>query len=379
MSDGQTNSRKIKEQSESARLSDIAINKEAIANAERGIEPEECLIQDGAEFSRKEIKKAPVLIDGLLKQGSKMVLGGSSKSFKTWTLLNLGLSVAYGKSFWSHAVQQGKVLYVDLELDEEDLQFRKNKIERAMEIEEPIPGQFDVLPLRRKLSQWRKLSKNSGAPVDPFQKIVDQVNASGKEYSLIILDPLYKFLGKRNENDAGDMGDLFADIECLADDTGAAVALGVHFSKGNQAMKEAMDRISGSGVFARDPDSVLVMTKLEQDGCFAVEASLRKFKPLESFSVRWEEPLMVRDNSLDPSNLKGKAGRKSDYDPEQVLEHLPTNGTGITRTEWETRVLENEGMSKGSFNKFVKVLQSGEKAFKSEVDKLWYRLGQQGQ
>jgi len=35
--------------------------------------------------------------------------------------------------------------------------------------------------------------------------------------------------------------------------TGAAVGFGAHYSKGNQAGKEAIDRVSGSGVFARDP------------------------------------------------------------------------------------------------------------------------------
>jgi len=39
----------------------------------------------------------------------------------------------------------------------------------------------------------------------------------------------------------------------------AASVFGAHFSKGNQAGKESIDRISGSGVFARDPDTILVI------------------------------------------------------------------------------------------------------------------------
>lgn len=382
MGEGQTNSRKIREVTEAngiKSLQEIAPDPDEFTREEKETTHEECLIVDGHDFSKKIIQSKPVLIDGLLKQGSKMVLGGSSKSFKTWTLLNMGLSVAYDVPFWGHEVKQGRVLYVDLELDEEDLQYRKDRIMRAMGIPESQPGKFDVLPLRRKLNQWRKQNRKGDILIDPFEEIVRMVEISGNEYSLIILDPLYKFLGSRNENDAGDMGDLFADIECLADDTGAAVAIGVHFSKGNQAGKEAMDRISGSGVFARDPDSVLVMTKHEQDGCFSVEASLRKFKPLPAFSVRWEEPLMVRDDSLDPTRLKGKAGRKTDFDPEQALEYLPTDGTGLTRAEWQRRVIESEGMSKGTFDKLVKALESENKAFKSKLDRQWWRVGQEGQ
>lgn len=340
--------------------------------------PDESLIQDGATFSRKEIEKAPVLIEGLLKQGSKMVLGGGSKSFKTWTLLNLGLSVAYGKPFWGHEVKQGRVLYVDMELDEEDLQFRKNWIERAMGIRESIPGKFDVLPLRRILNQWRR-KKKQGINLDPFEEITKIIGRSRNDYSLILLDPLYKFLGDRKENDTADMADLFADIEYLSDETGAAVVVGVHFSKGNQALKEVMDRISGSGVFARDPDSIVVMTPLDEkqgDFTFQVEARLRKFKPLKKFAVRWEEPLMVRDDTLDADDLKGKGGRKQEYDPNQVLEQLPTNGTGLTRKAWQVRSEENEGLSKGTFDKLVIELKTEKKVFKSKTDNLWYRDGQ---
>jgi hypothetical protein len=307
-----------------------------------------------------------------------MVLGGGSKSFKTWTLLNMGLSVAYGKPFWGHEVKQGRVLYVDMELDEEDLQFRKNWIERAMGIRESIPGKFDVLPLRRILNQWRR-KKKQGINLDPFEEITKIIGRSRNDYSLILLDPLYKFLGDRKENDTADMADLFADIEYLSDETGAAVVVGVHFSKGNQALKEVMDRISGSGVFARDPDSIVVMTPLDEkqgDFTFQVEARLRKFKPLKKFAVRWEEPVMVRDDTLDADDLKGKGGRKQEYDPGQILEQLPTNGTGLTRKAWQTMSEENEGISKGTFDKLVRELSAENEVFKSKADNLWYRGGQ---
>jgi len=42
----------------------------------------------------------PELISGILHQGSKMVLGGGSKSYKTWALIDLGLSVASGTAWW---------------------------------------------------------------------------------------------------------------------------------------------------------------------------------------------------------------------------------------------------------------------------------------
>src|SRR5207244_10394065 len=95
-----------------------------------------------------------------------------------------------------------------------------------------------------------------------------------KKYVLIILDPIYKLLGSSEENKAGDTATLLNEVESLAVETGAAVAYGSHFSKGNQAQKESIDRVSGSGVYARDPDSIVNFTRHEKDDCYTVEATL---------------------------------------------------------------------------------------------------------
>ena len=45
--------------------------------------------------------------------------------------------------------------------------------------------------------------------------------------------------------------------------------------------------ISGSGVFARDPDSLVVFTKHEEEGAFAGEMIVRNLPPVAPFVVRW--------------------------------------------------------------------------------------------
>ena len=76
------------------------------------------------------------------------------------------------------------------------------------------------------------------------------------------------------------------------------MAFGAHFSKGNQAGKESIDRVSGSGVFGRDPDSILSLTPHEERDCFTLEATLRIFPPIDPVVLRWAFPLFDRDPLL---------------------------------------------------------------------------------
>ena len=54
------------------------------------------------EFLRELAESVPTLppqiIEGVLHQGCKMILGGTSKSNKSWCLLDLAVSVASGRS-----------------------------------------------------------------------------------------------------------------------------------------------------------------------------------------------------------------------------------------------------------------------------------------
>ena len=86
------------------------------------------------------------------------------------------------------------------------------------------------------------------------------------------------------------MGQVTDEVELIVEKTGSAVAFGAHYSKGNQAGKDPLDRISGSGVFARDPDTIMGLTAHEEDGCFTVHSALRNFAGLDPFVVE-EFPL----------------------------------------------------------------------------------------
>jgi len=260
-------------------------------------------IEDAAALISKPIVLPADIIEGLIHAGGKVAIGGASKSFKTWLLIDLAVSVATG-AVWlnEYTTHKGRALYVNFELPDAFCAKRIQTVcdERQLRLE---PGMLSVLNLRGYVKAWAQLQRQ--LPLDQFV--------------LIILDPSYKLLHGRDENKAGDIAALLDEFEVLAVKTGAAVAFGAHYSKGNQAQKESIDRVGGSGVFARDPDSILNFTKHEERDCFTVEMTLRNHPPQKPFVVKWEYPLFCVDAALDPAKLK-KPGRPREYDPNQLLE-----------------------------------------------------------
>ena len=278
---------------------------------------------DAADFLAFPIDPPDELVAGILHTGSKLAFGGSSKSFKTWSLLDLAISVATGADWLGRRTAQGKVLFVNFEIQPHAWQRRIAVVAKAKGVKIQ-PGQIVLWNLRGHAADFRQL----------IPKIIQRCRA--ENFALIVLDPIYKIYGNTDENSAGNVALLLNALENLATETGAAIAFGAHFAKGNAAGKEAIDRISGSGVFARDPDSLLIFTKHETDDAFTVEPILRNFAPVAPFAVRWNFPLMTLADDLDPAKLKQVAGRRRQHDPAKLLAIIANNDKGnpISVSEW---------------------------------------------
>jgi hypothetical protein len=267
-------------------------------------------IEDVCDLFRNDILLPPELVHGILHKGSKLSFGGASKGFKTWTLDWLAMAVANGLPWLGFNTTRSKVLLIDLELQKVFCRQRLLTLREVLHITAE-PGWLDVWNLRGYAASHTEI----------FPRIIERI--AGKDYGLVVLDPIYKLYGDQcDENSARDVAALMNSIENLTVITGAAVAFGSHFSKGNQAGKDAIDRVSGSGVFARDPDSLLNLTaQAETDCCYTLDATLRNFPPMKPFVVQWSFPLFDRRNDLDPTALK-KAGRPRVYSAEDLFDAL---------------------------------------------------------
>lgn len=206
----------------------------------------ECLADDWDDLP----PLADALISGVLRQGHKMLLAGPSKAGKSFALIELCIAIAEGKTWLGRfSCAQGRVLYINLELDRPSCLHRFKDVYTAMDLAPDNLRNIDIWNLR-------------GASV-PMDKLAPKLirRAGKKGYTAVILDPIYKVI-TGDENSADQMAKFCNQFDVVCRALDCAVIYCHHHSKGAQGGKRSMDRASGSGVFARDPDAMLDMTEL---------------------------------------------------------------------------------------------------------------------
>src|SRR5215471_4985192 len=72
------------------------------------------------------------ILINLLYRGGKLLIAGTSKSYKTFTLLHLAYCVSNGLDWWKWKTLKSKVLYINFELFEGEIANRLDKIQKAI-------------------------------------------------------------------------------------------------------------------------------------------------------------------------------------------------------------------------------------------------------
>lgn len=193
---------------------------------------------------------SPPLIDNVLRQGHKMLIAGPSKAGKSFALIELCCAIAEGRKWLEWNCTKGRVMYVNLELDRASCLHRFKDVYQALGWKADHLGNIDIWNLRGKSIPMDKL-----AP-----KLIRR--AAKKNYIAIVIDPIYKII-TGDENSADQMAAFCNQFDKVCTELGCAVIYCHHHSKGSQGGKRSMDRASGSGVFARDPDALLDLIELE--------------------------------------------------------------------------------------------------------------------
>lgn len=332
----------------------------------------------------------PELIPGILRVGHKLLLAGPSKAGKSFLLINLAISIAEGIEWVGLKCMQGRVCYVNLELDEASCYHRFSEIYTRLKIKSNNRRNIDIWNLRGHATPMDRLAPSL---IRRFKN---------KQYIAVIIDPIYKVI-TGDENSASEMGRFCSYFDQVATEMGVAVIYCHHHSKGASGKySNAADRSSGSGVFARDPDAIIDLRELNVSGltdkyradhegandiltAWELTGTLREFAPMQPKRIWFDYPLHVVDdkNFLGIANFNDSGNKgignnqKEKTDWYETVEDLLsiTDGTAISLDA--VGISENNAKKKfGAGTNYEVATVSGEKVVhRRSEDKIVY-MGQ---
>ncbi len=296
------------------------------------------------------------LIPGVLRVGHKLLLAGPSKAGKSFLLINLAISIAEGSEWLGMKCRQGKVCYVNLELDYASCfdRFRQIYEKRGL-----APRNLDNLTI------WNL--RGHAASMDRLAPILVH-RFKNKQYEAVIIDPIYKVI-TGDENNATEMSKFCSYFDKVATEMDVSVIYCHHHSKGATGKyANAADRSSGSGVFARDPDAILDLREIDVNGLmdkyrerhpdacevltgWELSGTLREFAPMETRRVWFDYPLHVPDdeNYLASASYNDSGAKGIGSDQKAKTDWFETVRDLLALTVGDTAVsLEQVGMSESN-------------------------------
>lgn len=301
------------------------------------------------------------VIDGLLRRAEIMNIIASPKAGKSWLVIALAIAVARGTPWLSYfQTVQGKVLLIDNELHKGTFAHRLRTVLKEMEIDPvELKDHFEVLNLRGALED-----------IDSISGYLNKLKPG--EYSLIIFDAWYRVLPKDvDENNNGEITQLYNKLDLIAEKTQAAIVLIHHSSKGNQAGKSVTDMGSGAGAQSRAADSHLTLRKHKEGNAIVLDAVARSWKPPEPIVIELDFPIWRLLQGMDPKELDTGSSYKKDKEKkwnkeiflDEFFEDEPIDYDLIIDEASEAGISERQTL------KFLNALEKSALLYVKKVDK----------
>lgn len=261
------------------------------------------------------------LIQGIVIAGLAASWSGDIGIGKTWLELTAARAIASGRPFLGHfPTTQASVLIIDQESHPAKLAERVQALDRA----EPMPRGIEMNVAFPKAPTY----VNDPAGYAEVDRLL-------REYrpALAFLDSLTRF-HNANENDAGQMADVNANLKLLMQDHGCALTVLDHSRKPSLIDKggPARHRLRGSNEKSAFVDAALVVERDGDDGELLIRCSKARWVPeFPDFRVRLDI-----DGDRICLRYVGEAGKEEQAKPHAIVEailHLQANHGPDTATK----------------------------------------------
>jgi hypothetical protein len=234
---------------------------------------------DAGAWCKEELPAPEQVLEGIFDLGDKVGIIASSKSMKSFFLLQMAISISVGLPFLGWKISKPyKVCLIQFELKKHHNQRRLKNMCRGLEIDpKHLEGRFLIL-------NARGLGLVGPKGIKKIQQAIADFHPD-----VIFFDPLYK-ISTGVENAAEDTKVILNAFDGLAEETEAAIVYTHHDPKGSPGDRDIRDRGAGSNVLGRDFDAGITLTQHATDpDVIVVETLLRNYRHQEGFTIKFVE------------------------------------------------------------------------------------------
>lgn len=286
-----------------------------------------------ANFDEAKAARPQVIMDGLIYEQSKLLIGGTAKVGKSHFVLELVRSLSTGMPYLKWTPHKPlSVLYVDFELHEWELAERTGKA-----FGWNVPENYARLSLR-----------NDGSIRNPAALTKELRRHKAQQFEVIVFDCLYKFNDAEDENDNSAMQGICNWLDSTIEEFQITPIIIHHFGKGAQGSKSTVDRFRGASSLVGDMDAIVSLTEHEKEGHVIIDSVVRSFAPTDAFVANWDYPHFNLADDLDASK-HAKPGAKRKMSDSEFLAAFPGRDDAKTKEQ----MCEILGVSKSHFPRVV--------------------------
>lgn len=197
----------------------------------------------------------PAIVQGLLRQGGKMLIAGPPKSHKSMEAIALSLAFATGGSWMGHRCERRRVLYLNIELDQTEFMNRieSERVHMGLDVADYYDS-FDAVTLTgQSIDGQRPTGESTFAWLES--------NVSRGQYDVVVIDPIYKLEdGPEDHEQVNRLLGGMDEIRAMLDVTIVYVH---HTAKGGNAGKTVYEVARGSGDWGGDADLVCAISEIQ--------------------------------------------------------------------------------------------------------------------
>ncbi len=244
------------------------------------------------------------IMRNLFDHGDRVAIVGQSKARKSFYALQLAVALATGTPFLGVETVKQTVLVVNGEI-------------RAGAYKRRLRRMIDRLGIGAgDLSGLVVVNAAETGEPDTFADVL--ALAKRHRADVCVVDPAYLLLG--DEVNQVEVKDSVRAMKRFAVEGVTLVAV-YHATKGRMGDKQAVDRISGSGIFARDASTMISLCEHASEPDHVVVTSItRNYAPCEPITVRFEEGAFTLAGDVAPTEKTSATRPKVTYSAESLRE-----------------------------------------------------------